>query len=90
MLPPDHFMKNCMGRSLAETNRDLIQTHFMDLHLFQRFKEISGLQLFHLDPDVMPGTLIGPRLRGLLAWRLVSVQLRCQICLCAHPGPSSR
>jgi hypothetical protein len=55
-MPADHFTRKLQGgraRSTAAINRDLLETHFMDVHMFDRFIPIEGMTMFHLDEQFM-------------------------------------
>ena len=41
------------GRRRVDVNRDRIQSHFMELNMFNRFVEVEGLKLFHFDDGIM-------------------------------------
>ena len=56
-MPPNHFIQRV--RSTDAQNRDLLESTFMELHMFDRFSRVDGLQLFHLDPTFMPEPRVG-------------------------------
>ena len=57
-MPPNHFIQP--ARSTDAQNRDMLESTFMELYMFDRFSPIDGLQMFHQDATFMSE----PQLRG--------------------------
>ena len=56
-IPGDHFVRTLkLTRSLADMNKDLLLTNFMNLDMYERWINMPDLTLFHLDPLFMSGS----------------------------------
>lgn len=53
--PSNMISKKCT-KSREQLNKELLQAHFMDLSMFDRFLSIEGLKLFFEDSSVMPAS----------------------------------
>lgn len=51
-MPRNHFVRT-LTRSRQDLNREVLQSNFMELHLFERFVGIDGMKLFHMDDGFM-------------------------------------